>query len=566
MSEESLSPCGISPARVLEEVGRISASPDFARAPVMRRLLDFLVRETLAGRGDQLKAYAVAVDGLGRPEDFDAQADSYPRVQVGRLRRMLDAFYARDGGIAGLRLSIPAGRYRVLIAEIEEEGPRPAEGDGRPAHRWFYGPAGALAVLGVLIVIGVLVWLLLSAMAAKRESAGATAPIEAPILRLDHLRAPAELDSVELDADGILLDGLRRSWLIRVRNGPAARDADPTIAPAHYLLGGEILGARSPTLRLRLVRKATGEMVWSGETTLPAERELLGDRLAPLIAELIQPYGVIATDQRALAGGRVAPGYPCILKFDQYRRDRSAPRYAEMKRCVERTLALDPGHALALAASSFLALDAELYGFAPAAPDARAQSFALARRAAAADPYSSMTQLALARATSFTGNCSSAVRSGRRALALNPNDPDLHSTVGVLLFNCGDAQAEEVVRRALALDPSPPSSFYTPLVFIALDRGDIAAARHHAEQMMPAPPPLAAFYELAMAVMAAADGDIAGARAAWARIERADPQVARDPDALLARWMVPERVRMKSMAHLRRAGIIPPAPRAAAPA
>ena len=74
--------------RVLAEVGAVSATPEFERAPVMRRLLGFLVRITLAGNGDELKAYSVAVDGLGRDADFDSQSDSYPRVQVGRLRKM----------------------------------------------------------------------------------------------------------------------------------------------------------------------------------------------------------------------------------------------------------------------------------------------------------------------------------------------------------------------------------------------------------------------------------------------------------------------------------------------
>ncbi|RYD98826.1 MAG: hypothetical protein EOP61_15150, partial [Sphingomonadales bacterium] len=39
-----------------EELQSVITSPDFARAPIMKRLLSFLVGETAAGRGDQLKA------------------------------------------------------------------------------------------------------------------------------------------------------------------------------------------------------------------------------------------------------------------------------------------------------------------------------------------------------------------------------------------------------------------------------------------------------------------------------------------------------------------------------
>src|SRR3546814_2929692 len=91
------------------ELERVFSSTEFSRSPVMRRLLRFLIDQTLAGKGEQLKAYSVAVDGLGRDPDFDAQSDSYPRVQVGRLRRMLDAYYERYGLVNGERLVIPNG-------------------------------------------------------------------------------------------------------------------------------------------------------------------------------------------------------------------------------------------------------------------------------------------------------------------------------------------------------------------------------------------------------------------------------------------------------------------------
>src|SRR3546814_12617305 len=62
--------------RIEQELAAIEASPAFSRSPVMRRLLRFIVAESEAGRGPLVKSYTVAVDGLGRGEDFDAQQDS----------------------------------------------------------------------------------------------------------------------------------------------------------------------------------------------------------------------------------------------------------------------------------------------------------------------------------------------------------------------------------------------------------------------------------------------------------------------------------------------------------
>src|SRR3546814_18027630 len=100
------------------ELERVFSSTEFSRSPVMRRLLRFLIDQTLAGKGEQLKAYSVAVDGLGRAPDFHAKSDSYPRVQVGRLRRLLAGYYERYGLVNGQGLFIPNGAYLRFLLPI----------------------------------------------------------------------------------------------------------------------------------------------------------------------------------------------------------------------------------------------------------------------------------------------------------------------------------------------------------------------------------------------------------------------------------------------------------------
>lgn len=548
MTDESQSHETAAPERVLRELARIVASPDFTRAPVMRRLLDFLVHATLEGR--PLKAYAVAVDGLGRPSDFDAKSDSYPRVQVGRLRRMLDSFYAREGEAEGLRFAIPAGHYRVSFSTgptNEIRGEEPAA-PGKSRRRT--GLILAAIVLIVLAVALALFW-----AAAHRR--GAETLESAPILEFGHLSAPPAVDALEIDADAILIDALRRSWIARIRTDDPAPGEGAQSMPT-YVLNGDIVDDGQIVLRLRLTRAATGELIWTGQTALPSQQgDALRDALAPLVAELVQPYGVIATDQRTQIGEQPAPGYPCILRFDQYRRERGAALFVQARDCVSRTLNLDPGDPLALAAQSFLTLDAPLYGLAHPEPHAAERSLTLARRAATADPYSAVAHITLARALRFTGDCPAAVRGAHRAVALNPDDPDLASMAGGLLMNCDDPGAEALLRRAIMLDPSPPPSFYTPLVFLALDRGDIAAARKAAEGMTPTPSANRAFYDLVLTIVAAAEGDRKQAHAIWRRIEQNAPDTARDPQATLDQWILPPRMRADAMAYLRKVGLAP---------
>src|SRR3546814_13372142 len=79
---------------VAEELERLLASPLFARSPVLSRLLRFLADHRLRGGRSVPKAYAIATEALGRSADFDPAIDSYPRVMVGRLRGLLDRYYA----------------------------------------------------------------------------------------------------------------------------------------------------------------------------------------------------------------------------------------------------------------------------------------------------------------------------------------------------------------------------------------------------------------------------------------------------------------------------------------
>lgn len=100
------------------ETEAVLHSPVFLRSPVLSKLLRYLVDETVSGRGDALKSYAVAVDGLGRPETFDPASDSSARVQMGRLRHALEIYYAQHGPVDELCLYLQPGSYRVRLAKL----------------------------------------------------------------------------------------------------------------------------------------------------------------------------------------------------------------------------------------------------------------------------------------------------------------------------------------------------------------------------------------------------------------------------------------------------------------
>ena len=68
------------------------------------------VEATLRGAGDRIKGYTIAVEALGRAENFDPQADPIVRVEAMRLRRALDEMV-----VDGIETTLPL--FRALVRE-----------------------------------------------------------------------------------------------------------------------------------------------------------------------------------------------------------------------------------------------------------------------------------------------------------------------------------------------------------------------------------------------------------------------------------------------------------------
>jgi hypothetical protein len=72
--------------RAAEQLNRILASKAFRQASRLQSFLSFVVKETLAGRAEGLKEFAVGVEVFGKDPAFNPQSDPIVRVQARRLR------------------------------------------------------------------------------------------------------------------------------------------------------------------------------------------------------------------------------------------------------------------------------------------------------------------------------------------------------------------------------------------------------------------------------------------------------------------------------------------------
>jgi tetratricopeptide (TPR) repeat protein len=115
----------ISATEIRTELQKVLASTELVRCPQLQRFLNFVVEEELAGRGDQLKEYVLAVGVFGRPADFDPRLDSLVRVEARRLRAALEKYYADKGHRDPIVIELQKGAYLPSFRRsVEAEGPR----------------------------------------------------------------------------------------------------------------------------------------------------------------------------------------------------------------------------------------------------------------------------------------------------------------------------------------------------------------------------------------------------------------------------------------------------------
>jgi hypothetical protein len=94
---------------IREQLVRILNSGPFHQSQRRQRFLEYLVNETLAGRGERLKAYNVALEVFDRPETFDPTVDPLVRIEAARLREKLREYYGTDGQGDPIHIDLPKG-------------------------------------------------------------------------------------------------------------------------------------------------------------------------------------------------------------------------------------------------------------------------------------------------------------------------------------------------------------------------------------------------------------------------------------------------------------------------
>src|SRR5438132_6373166 len=87
-------------------------SRTFVRSEQLRAFLRYVCSMEIEGRGEQITEYRIAVEALGRPQDYTTTEDSAVRNRAHALRAKLEELYAKELPDAPIRIDFFKGSYR----------------------------------------------------------------------------------------------------------------------------------------------------------------------------------------------------------------------------------------------------------------------------------------------------------------------------------------------------------------------------------------------------------------------------------------------------------------------
>ena len=310
-------------------------------------------------------------------------------------------------------------------------------------------------------------------------------------------------------ADGLaqgVTAALSRMPGLRVAKPAAIQEADAVVAWTLRRQGDSLV------LAVELRREAAGARQWAREFPLSASGALAVEgRVVGDIVRELQPRAADSIDLRQLHRTTTSPdAYLLYLQGRYFLGRRSGESIARARGLFAQAIERDPVYAAAYAGLGYAYVGMAYYWVMPSR-EAYPLAEAAARRALQIDSTLGFALALVAEATaSFHRRWAAAEPLFRRALELDPDDPEPHQMFGVYLRTLGHFdEAEAQMRRAVELDPLTRHFSYQLGRVLACAGRPAAAAEQFAKQLAldSIYPP--AHYELAKALASQGDYDAA---------------------------------------------------------
>lgn len=472
----------------------ILKSDMFRRSPKLSELLSYLVKMTICGEGATLKSYTVAVDGLGRNAEFDANADSYPRVQVLRLRNLLATFYARNEPLDGMCLYLLQGSYRIRLAKFEiaysnvqfRNFPRyvantgivplersatnvepepsvpqhtapnvdsaPQQSDTQPSFQMFrFRPSNSgwripLSKQLFLVFVGVFSTIITNFIVDGNLSLIFTANDENPTSQSNYRMPSIDVTPIKASLNAAAHDmlvethrefelSLARSWVVHPleRAGNDKLAQQPTEPDYRLVMSAGRQTATGLKIYVNLVAEPNDKLIWSNALVV-SNTQNLSEQLEKAVAEIASPGGIIARRELHLTQSKPRDGYTCLLSATAVNPVANADITAKIDECIHQPLNDARLDAVRLAIKSYSISSGLLKQTTGLEPS---EAEALARQSIKADPYEAYGYFALAFLNYKNQSCQAGKTYTQKMVDLKPIDTSLTYRLETASKMCG---------------------------------------------------------------------------------------------------------------------------------
>jgi hypothetical protein len=138
---------GVEVADIRAQVGRLIQSKTFETSEAHRRLLQYLAEKSISGEADRLKEYTIGLEAFGKPPTYDPKQDSIVRLQAGRLRQKLAAYYQTEAAGDNVLVTMPKGAFKLNFEPVAARD----HGQHAPWHpRWAFLLLSAALVVATI--------------------------------------------------------------------------------------------------------------------------------------------------------------------------------------------------------------------------------------------------------------------------------------------------------------------------------------------------------------------------------------------------------------------------------
>lgn len=540
-----------SPPAIRDALERVLASPEFARSERSRAMLRHIVEAELDGRSGDLKGFSIGVDVFGRDSRFDPAHDPVVRVQAGRLRDLLKAYYAGSGREDAIRITVPLGHYVPVYRFSETVGAMPGNGPSPlrfGGSRWLRLLAACLVAAPLAAAAGAY-FVPASGDAAVGHGIAATTDGRRQEPRpLGHLgMLPLVAVTTQGGPDQDAVETLLRAGLsgfdaveLAFAGPDEGSDPDFVMAVGAGPAPGEIVIELSDA---RDARVLVTRMVKTGKG--------LEDSVADLLTGIAPVSGLIYA--RLRESRRETPLTRCLFLGHTYYADQTAEHHRAAYRCFEDLLEAGVRSSLVYSELAGLHLEAvtDRHPYPPRANTD--QALDLARRGVALGPLSSTAHRAMGFVLTGAGETDESLRWMKKAHELNRFNLGMAASYGYSLVWAGRyAEGAEILRRAVSVSSTRPTWWDYTLFLADFMQGQMDRAAATTDALAVS---RRSHYLAARLLAARHAGDERRADALLDEIGRAYPSFAVDPRSHFERAQYPHDLTDRLVHALEAAGL-----------